>query len=117
MPSESLAIRQNMIKTPGAIKIEPNELSQPEETPQRNLFDSIEENIVESTNSPDSNAIETGENKNEEEMEEEKKRLRNCPLDNCISNNDVAEIKPEGRVLVLYTGGTIGMVRNERGGK
>lgn len=25
--------------------------------------------------------------------------------------------KPEGRVLVLYTGGTIGMVRNEQGGK
>lgn len=25
--------------------------------------------------------------------------------------------KPEGHVLVLYTGGTIGMVRNEQGGK
>lgn len=24
--------------------------------------------------------------------------------------------KPEGRVLVLYTGGTIGMMRNEQGG-
>lgn len=26
------------------------------------------------------------------------------------------ESKPEGRVLVLYTGGTIGMVRNKNGG-
>lgn len=26
------------------------------------------------------------------------------------------ESKPEGRVLVLYTGGTIGMVRNKDGG-
>lgn len=25
--------------------------------------------------------------------------------------------KPEGRVLVIYTGGTIGMIRNEQGGK
>lgn len=25
--------------------------------------------------------------------------------------------KPEGHVLVLYTGGTIGMVRNEQGGR
>lgn len=25
--------------------------------------------------------------------------------------------KPEGHVLVLYTGGTIGMVRNEEGGR
>lgn len=26
------------------------------------------------------------------------------------------ESKPEGKVLVLYTGGTIGMVRNKEGG-
>lgn len=32
--------------------------------------------------------------------------------------NDLGnENKPEGRVLVLYTGGTIGMMRNEQGGK
>jgi len=31
--------------------------------------------------------------------------------------NDLGnENKPEGRVLVLYTGGTIGMTRNEEGG-
>jgi len=28
----------------------------------------------------------------------------------------MASDKPEGRVLVLYTGGTIGMIRNEQGG-
>lgn len=26
-------------------------------------------------------------------------------------------IKPQGKVLVLYTGGTIGMLRNKEGGK
>jgi len=33
----------------------------------------------------------------------------------CIVN--AVDEKPEGRVLVLYTGGTIGMMRNEQGGK
>lgn len=35
---------------------------------------------------------------------------------NGSSGTITAEIKPEGRVLVLYTGGTIGMVRNDKGG-
>ncbi|XP_043272757.1 L-asparaginase [Venturia canescens] len=34
---------------------------------------------------------------------------------NTSTGSMTAEIKPEGRVLVLYTGGTIGMVRNEKG--
>lgn len=31
--------------------------------------------------------------------------------------NATSEIKSESRVLVLYTGGTIGMIRNESGGE
>lgn len=38
-----------------------------------------------------------------------------------LNNGNVCEkfprIKPEGKVLVLYTGGTIGMLRNEEGGR
>ncbi|KAL2742327.1 L-asparaginase isoform X2 [Vespula maculifrons] len=33
----------------------------------------------------------------------------------CIKKNGTSEIKSESRVLVLYTGGTIGMIRNESG--
>jgi len=33
----------------------------------------------------------------------------------CVDGVD--NEKPEGRVLVLYTGGTIGMMRNEQGSK
>lgn len=32
-------------------------------------------------------------------------------------NHINGEHKPEGRVLVIYTGGTIGMIRNAQGGK
>ncbi|XP_034938412.1 L-asparaginase 1-like [Chelonus insularis] len=33
----------------------------------------------------------------------------------CNCNSSYVEDKPEGRVLVIYTGGTIGMMRNEQG--
>lgn len=33
-----------------------------------------------------------------------------------VTNSMANGNEPEGRVLVLYTGGTIGMIRNEQGG-
>ncbi|XP_014481488.1 PREDICTED: L-asparaginase-like isoform X2 [Dinoponera quadriceps] len=43
----------------------------------------------------------------------------NTSVENIFNNENVCEkflgIKPEGKVLVLYTGGTIGMLRNEEG--
>ena len=41
-----------------------------------------------------------------------KKLLRNSSIEECTK----AEAKNESKVLVLYTGGTIGMMRNEKGG-
>lgn len=59
-------------------------------------------------------------------IEEIKKRIMRLNLangnmmnsDNASGNCDCRDnLKgPEGKVLVLYTGGTIGMVRNEKGG-
>lgn len=39
------------------------------------------------------------------------KSIRKNVISGMANSNE-----PEGRVLVLYTGGTIGMVRNEQGG-
>lgn len=38
-------------------------------------------------------------------------------VQNPKENHGANSQKPEGRVLVLYTGGTIGMMRNEQGGE
>jgi hypothetical protein len=42
-----------------------------------------------------------------------KKLWRHSSIEACAS----VEVRNEAKVLVLYTGGTIGMMRNEKGGK
>ena len=56
------------------------------------------------------NSKQNGENSLQENCNDIQQIRRN------VSSGSFQESRPEGRVLVLYTGGTIGMVRNKEGG-